>query len=598
MRFLRWTGIVGVGLALSWQAAYGTLNQPQALATTITVTTLADDSVPNNGTCSLREATQAASSDLAVDACPAGSASDIIQLAAGVYRLNVSSQVSFEFGDLELNGTIQIVGVDSAATVIDANRAYRALNIVGGNVTLRNLHIRHGFMPGVEDGDPVYGHGILHQAGSLTIDSSLIRANGIITNPNNFGYDNYGGGITSMSGYLTITNSIFEENRVRDVYMGGTGTGGSLYIDTSHVSIRNSTFRGSSARGGSAIYNNSGRLVINNSHIIGQLGQGDYSAAISIGSGQLVIDNSSFTANNPSAIRIGSGSATISNSVFSSNGGGGSFYCSYGGAISSYGRLAISNSRFVDNWANEAGAIGVVTGTVTIDHSEFSENYTHITGTGRDECRGHGGAIRTGYGGKVSIDTSTFAYNEADGYAAAIYHGYNSNPLIISNSTIVSNTNRLLHPDGGNAMEDDGPGISVLSAEARLFNTILAGNRNSVTNLERDCSGTITSQGYNLIEHVDSMCNLSQTTSDQIGVDPQVAIFDVHDGFTRSFSLAADSPAIDAGPSECGQTDQRYYQRPVDGNDDNQAVCDIGAFEFGAISNVRFNSIYLPIAIK
>lgn len=177
-------------------------------------------------------------------------------------------------------------------------------------------------------------------------------------------------------------------------------------------------------------------------------------------------------------------------------------------------------------------------------------------------------------------------------------HNNNPNPLIISNSTIVSNTNDLVDPYSGDWILDDRPGIAALQAEARLFNTILADNYNSRTKLERDCSGTITSQGYNLIEHIDSMCNLSQTTSDQIGVNPQVVSFDFHDGFTRSFSLAADSPVINAGPSACGQTDQRYYQRPVDGNDDNQAVCDIGAFEFDGISNVHFDSIYLPIAIK
>lgn len=274
--------------------------------------------------------------------------------------------------------------------MIDANRAYRALNIVGGNVTLRNLHIRHGFMPGVEDGDPIYGHGILHQAGSLTINSSLIRANGIFPNPNNYGYDNFGGGIASISGYLTITNSIFEENRVRDVYMGGMGAGGGLYIDTSHVSIRNSIFRGSSARSGSAIFNDSGRLAINSSEFSAQIGQSDYSAAISTGSGQLVIDDSIFIANKPQAIRVGSGLASITDSMFIDNGGHGSFYCSYGGAISSEGTLAVSNSRFVHNWANEAGAIGVITGTVTIDHSEFSENYTYDRATGRDECLGNG----------------------------------------------------------------------------------------------------------------------------------------------------------------------------------------------------------------
>lgn len=98
---------VGVGLALSWQAAYGTLHQPQALATTIMVKPWLTIRFRTMALVRCARQPRLASTDLVVDACPAGSASDIIQLAAGIYRLNVSSQVSFEFGDLDLNGTIQ-----------------------------------------------------------------------------------------------------------------------------------------------------------------------------------------------------------------------------------------------------------------------------------------------------------------------------------------------------------------------------------------------------------------------------------------------------------------------------------------------------------
>lgn len=407
MRFLRWIGSIGIGLALTGHAAHGILIESQGGQTTLVVNTTTDDSTPNNGTCSLREAVQAATTDRAVDACPAGSASDTIHLAAGVYQLTGGG--SRGLSDLSLNGTIALVGVNSASTIIDANRMSRAFTIVDGNVTLRNLHIRHGVVASRADGEPVpvYGHGIFHQAGSLTIDSSLIRANGIITDPNIFGYDNYGGGIATMSGYLTITNSVFDENRVRDVYMGGTGAGGSLYIDTTTVWISDSIFRGSSAGSGSAIYNNAGHVTINTSQFTNYRGQGDYAVALTTRAGEVRINESVFSANNPGAISIGGGSVHITTSQFLGNGGNGSFYCSYGGAIASSGNLVVSNSRFVQNWANEVGAIGVITGTTTIDHSEFSANATHATETGRSECWGNGGAMRTGYGGVVTIDAST-----------------------------------------------------------------------------------------------------------------------------------------------------------------------------------------------
>ncbi len=167
MRFLRWTGIASLGLAISWQAAYATINQPQAVQTTITVNTFVDDFTPSNGTCSLREAVQAANTDLAVDACPAGSASDTIQLAAGNYQLSLTGSDSPQTGDLDLNGTIQITGVTSATSIIDANGIDRALDVAGGNVSLRNLQVREGFIGATAEELVIYGQGILHQAGSF-----------------------------------------------------------------------------------------------------------------------------------------------------------------------------------------------------------------------------------------------------------------------------------------------------------------------------------------------------------------------------------------------------------------------------------------------
>src|SRR5213075_2736414 len=61
-----------------------------AYAATITVTIFTDN-LTNNGDCSLREAIQAANTNMAVDACPAGSGADTIQLAAGTYSLSLDN---------------------------------------------------------------------------------------------------------------------------------------------------------------------------------------------------------------------------------------------------------------------------------------------------------------------------------------------------------------------------------------------------------------------------------------------------------------------------------------------------------------------------
>lgn len=593
MRLFRWIGIGSLGLALSWQAVSAHIHQPHTLHTTITVTTLVDDFTGTSGTCSLRGAIQAATSNLPFDACPAGSDSDTIQLAEGSYQLSLTGNESVATGDLDLHGTIQITGVTSATTIIDANSIDRVFDIAGGNVSLRNLQVREGFHPGTSDEYTVYGQGILHHAGSLTIDNSIITTNGRSASG-----DMYGGGIASLSGYLTITNSLITNNYLPFVYQETSGAGAGLYIKESTVSIHNSRFSQSRGGVGAAIYQEAGQLTISHSHIDHHIGDGDYAAALFVTAGQTIVDASSFRDNRPSAMRQHGGLSTITGSLFIGNGGDGAFYCSQGGAISAYnGNLHVSNSRFINNWANQGGAIAVVTGTLNIDHSEFSGNDAREFLAGREVCLGDGGTISTGYGGHVWLDTSTLAYNRADGLAAGIIHSNNPNPLIISNSTIVSNTNRLLSPEDGSIVAFDGPGITTrYSATVNLSNTILAGNRNEASNVDRDCSGVFVSHGHLLIEHADAVCHLTQATSDVVGVQPALGSFDFHGGLTRSVSLTAASPAVDAGPSDCGATDQRYFPRPVAGNNDDHVLCDIGAFEFGSAAPQY--SLYLPITIK
>jgi len=55
----------------------------------------------------------------------------------------------------------------------------------------------------------------------------------------------------------------------------------------------------------------------------------------------------------------------------------------------------------------------------------------------------------------------------------------------------------------------------------------------------------------------------------------------------------AGSVAIDAGTnSACPAVDQRGIARPVDGNNDGTAVCDVGAYEF------MLYRIYLPLVLR
>jgi hypothetical protein len=136
-----------------------------------------------------------------------------------------------------------------------------------------------------------------------------------------------------------------------------------------------------------------------------------------------------------------------------------------------------------------------------------------------------------------------------------------------------------------------GGGIENSAGTVNLRNTIVATNTLE-TNLNalvpNDCDGTLTSQGYNLIQTA-SGCTLSGNTTGNVpGLDPKLGALANNGGPTLTDALLAGSPAIDAGnPAGCTDprgatltTDQRGFPRTVGAD----TVCDIGAYEYGAMA--------------
>jgi hypothetical protein len=89
--------------------------------------------------------------------------------------------------------------------------------------------------------------------------------------------------------------------------------------------------------------------------------------------------------------------------------------------------------------------------------------------------------------------------------------------------------------------------------------------------------------GGNLVGN-SSGCNFTATPSDQIGtagspIDPLLGPLADNGGPTPTHALLAGSPALDALTGFCPATDQRGFARPYDGDGDETATCDIGAYE-------------------
>jgi hypothetical protein len=143
------------------------------------------------------------------------------------------------------------------------------------------------------------------------------------------------------------------------------------------------------------------------------------------------------------------------------------------------------------------------------------------------------------------------------------------------------------------ARSGHGGGVATQSVELLVANSILADN---IAGDSPDCAITtlefaLVSAGHNLIGRADE-CNWTAGIGDQIGgsatpVDPMLGPLQDNGGPTFTHALSVASPAVDGGnPSGCkdasGTTlakDQVGNPRTRDGDDDGEAVCDIGAFE-------------------
>jgi predicted outer membrane repeat protein len=207
--------------------------------------------------------------------------------------------------------------------------------------------------------------------------------------------------------------------------------------------------------------------------------------------------------------------------------------------------LTIRNSDFIQNSAfGDGGAIfAIPPGKLTVTNSGFLENNSSFSD-----------------GGGIAAET---AFSFLNLTLVANHAGENGGGILArGNGKIGSLT------IDGNTSSGDGGGISIGSGAVKITNTIIG--ENAASGSGPDCSGSFSSQGFNLISNV-SGCSISgQTSTNIVGQNPELGMAEPFDGLTIQEPLMG-SPVLGAG-GHCPKTDEIMHTRPHTG-------CDIGALE-------------------
>ena len=509
---------------------------------------------------------------------------DTIWVAAGTYKPTTTNdrEASFQLsagvkiyggfpatGDGERNWLTNVTTLSGEIGVIGtvSDNSYHVVTAIDLDVVtvLDGFTISGGYAYGSPLGSN--GGGILNKNSNLNLNHVVLESNGA----------NKGGGMANIDSTATLSDVTIRVNVGHEgggMYNSGSDpalntvsfnnnvgmdSGGGMCNNQSNPRMTNVTFNKNLSNGdGGGIHNQESHPSLVNvtfsENTASKRGAGMFNAQSSP-----ILTDVTFSKNSSS--EAGGGMHNITNSnpklnrvIFESNSAGFS-----GGGLSNYygSNSVLKDVIFRSNTAEIGGGLHNDNGNPILTNVLFYDN---------DADRG--GGMSSSFGNLV-LTNVTFSSNIAN-IGAGLFP--NESNLTLNNVTFSNNMAQFF---GGGIFADRSTYVAI--------NSIFWGNSPDQIS-PMDTSVTIT---YSVVQG-DSL----YPGEGNLNTDPKLGLLQDNGGFTPTHALLEGSSAIDTGSQHiCPSTDQRGYYRPIDGNNDGIARCDIGAYEYG--SYLSFD-VFLP----
>jgi CSLREA domain-containing protein len=380
-----------------------------------------------------------------------------------------------------------------------------------------------------------------------------------------------GAGLLTLSGHdqsrvfsvRTISNVAIE--MVTLTHGNGAGAvnttfGGVVYSDAVATSVSDAVIMGNSAAKGGGMASFAGNLMLDRCVVstnAASSGGGFYNLGYLFISDSTVSENAAPGAGGIENHRY----LSLEKAIIGRNRGGGITNAQDASAFLNF--VTVRNNLPFDS--TSGGGRGIENfGLASISRSTIHNNTAGISSPGA-------GINNTG---SLTLADSTISGNTAETGGGI----YNTGTVGLTYATIAGNA-ATGSVTGGGGIINAAPGI------VNSINTIIAKNVSINGGTAPDFSGTLNSNGYNLIGNTNGTNIIGTATGNLLGVDPMLdPVLRTNGGVTVSHALLTGSPAIDKGVAVAGVLkDQRgrarRYDFPFVQNADGGDASDIGSFE-------------------